>query len=643
MHSAFLFPAVAAGLDMGIVNAGMLQVYDDIPVDLLEKVEDVILNRRDDATDRLIDYASSLFAEIKEQQHEVDSWRKNPVDERLNYSLVKGITEFLESDLKEARKAYKNPLDIIEKPLMDGMNQVGSLFGSGKMFLPQVVKSARVMKKAVAELLPYVEEYQKNAGIKSSTRKVLLATVKGDVHDIGKNIVGVVMACNNYEVIDLGVMVPAAKILDEAIDKKVDIIGLSGLITPSLEEMVHVAKEMNRREIEIPLLVGGATTSVLHTAVKIDPVMKGPVVHVKDASRSINVLNNLMSERKDSFVDETRSKYANLRKQTELKNKRYVSLEKARKNKFLIDWNTNSPLIPGRKGIFHFENIGIDELRPYIDWTFFFHVWELKGKYPEILSDAKKGEEARKLMVDANEMLDRIEAEKMLQLRGVAGIFPANSSNEDIIVFDDEGNEKMRFYNLRNQEDSDYPNYSLGDFIAPQSSGLQDYIGAFAVTAGLGIEKWVQHFESQHDDYSAIMIKALADRLAEAFAEYVHLKVRTEIWAYNPKEKLSVEDLFKVKYSGIRPAHGYPACPDHAEKQTLFALIDAEKNSGIQLTESYAMNPAASVSGLIFSNPESKYFAVGKISEDQLDDYARRRNEKLSALEKRLASNINYM
>ncbi len=652
MHSAFLFHATKAGMDMGIVNPSMLEVYDDIPKDLLELVEDVILNRREDATERLISFAENIKVDDKKEIQTKNEWREKKVEERLSHALVRGIDQYIEEDVLEARKNYDRALNIIEGPLMDGMNIVGDLFGSGKMFLPQVVKSARVMKKAVAVLLPFIEEEKKldNTGDSNgSSGKILLATVKGDVHDIGKNIVSVVLACNNYDVIDLGVMVPTEKILQEAIDNNVDIIGLSGLITPSLEIMVEVAQEMEKRKFTKPLLVGGATTSKIHTAVKIEPNYNHPVIHVKDASKSVGVVSNLLSKvNRGNFIDEIKKEYSGLRKlHAGAKQKvSYLSIEEARKNKLEIDWN-NSPIYkPTFLGEKVFSEYPLEEIRDYISWIFFFIVWQLKGKWPDILNDPKQGEEARKLFDDVNKLLDRLINEKIMKANGVIGFYPANSVGDDIEVYNNENRSEIIavFRNLRNQklkEDS-LPNLCLSDFVAPKSSGKIDYIGAFAVTAGLGIEHYLEEFAKDHDDYNGIMIKALADRLAEAFTELIHLKIRKDFWAYAPEENLSLEDMLFEKYQGIRPAHGYPACPDHSEKETLWKLLNAEKNTGITLTESFSMFPAASVSGLVFAHPQSKYFFVDKISKDQIEDYAKRKNISVKQAEKWLASNINY-
>ena len=648
IHSAFLFHATQAGMDMGIVNPSMLEIYDDIPQDLLELVEDVIFNRRPDATERLVDFAETVKQKDK-QVRATDDWRNGSVQERLSHALVKGIVDHIEADVMEARKSYPRALNIIEGPLMDGMGVVGDLFGSGKMFLPQVVKSARVMKKAVSVLLPFIEEEKDEAGDSHAVGKILLATVKGDVHDIGKNIVGVVLSCNNYEVIDLGVMVPTERILQTALEQNVDIIGLSGLITPSLEIMVDFAREMEKREIRKPLLIGGATTSKIHTALKIEPYTSSPVVHVKDASRSVGVVNNLISkDLRTDYLSSIKKEYDNLRRNYSGASSKvnYISLEEARKNKLQIAWDKAGIVKPAFLGTKQFIDYPIAEIREYISWVFFFVVWQLRGKFPDILDDPKLGKEARKLYDDALKLLDRIEKEHLLQANGVVGFFPANSAGDDIEIYDPADHERVlvTFRNLRNQtqKENGTPNLCLSDFVAPKSSGITDYIGAFAVTAGIGIEKMLAEFERDHDDYSSIMVKALADRLAEAFTELIHYRVRKEFWGYASDENLNLNDMLLEKYQGIRPAHGYPACPDHSEKDTLFRLLDAEKVTGISLTESYSMNPAASVSGLIFANPESKYFFVGKLSEDQIIDYTQRKNSDRETIERLLATELNY-
>jgi 5-methyltetrahydrofolate--homocysteine methyltransferase len=648
IHSVFLYHAIRAGMDMGIVNAGQLAVYDDLPAELRDAVEDVILNRSEEATDRLIEIAPQYMgdgtaAHIKEDQ----AWRDKPVYERLAHALVKGITEYIDEDTEEARQQAELPLHVIEGPLMDGMNIVGDLFGEGKMFLPQVVKSARVMKKAVAYLMPYLEA-EKDAAA-SSHGKILMATVKGDVHDIGKNIVGVVLQCNNYEVIDLGVMVPADTILHEADKHQVDIIGLSGLITPSLDEMVHMAAEMQRLGLEIPLLIGGATTSRIHTAVKIDPKYQGPVVYVADASRAVGVAGDLLSEeRRDDYIKAIKDEYVLMREQREQRTstKKSVSLEQARNNGFKPDWDNYTPPVPAFTGLKTFEDYDLQALVDYIDWTPFFHTWELAGKYPKILDDDIVGEHARQLFDDARAMLEKIVDEKWLSARAVIGFFPANSFDDDILVFSDESREEVVtvLHHLRQQlaKPRERPNWCLSDFIAPAETEVRDYIGAFAVTTGIGIEEHVQRFEAVHDDYSSIMLKALADRLAEAFAEHMHARVRREFWGYAADENLKNEELIGEAYRGIRPAPGYPACPDHTEKQTLWALIEPDKNAGIEITDSYAMIPASSVSGWYFSHPQSQYFGTGKIQRDQVEDYAERKGLKIQEVERWLAPVLAY-
>ncbi|WP_321370434.1 methionine synthase [uncultured Draconibacterium sp.] len=644
MHSVFLFHAIKAGLDMGIVNPGMLQIYDEIPKDFLEKIEDLVLNRRPDATERLLEFAENLKSTSKKEEKK-DEWRELPLEERIGHALVKGLPEFVDEDMAEAIEKYSPALNIIEGPLMDGMNVVGELFGAGKMFLPQVIKSARVMKKAVAYLLPYIEADKAKFKNSTSQKKVLMATVKGDVHDIGKNIVGVVLGCNNYEIIDLGVMVPTEKILDEAIKNKVDVIGLSGLITPSLEIMVEIAKEMERRKMHIPVMIGGATTSKIHTAVKIAPEYSAPVVHVKDASLAVNVVSNLISKN-EKFIENLDAEYAQIREfQGKRKEKEYLSLEKARENKFPIDWNNTPIYKPNFTGVKHLIDFPLEELRNYIDWTFFFITWGLKGHYPQILADEKQGEEAKKLFKEGNEFLDEIIEKKMLQANAAFGIWPAQSDGDDVVLYEDESCEKEigRFYHLRQQEKKKegVANFGLADFVAPKESGKVDYCGGFATTAGIGIEKWTKQFREEHNDYKAIMVEALADRLSEAFAELLHLEIRKNYWGYVPDENLSLDDILKIKYQGIRPALGYPACPEHSEKENLFKLIDAEK-IGISLTEHFAMYPNASVSGQYFVRPESRYFSLEKIGKDQVEDYAHRKNESVEFVEKFLPTNLNY-
>ncbi len=646
IHAAFLYHAIKAGMDMGIVNPGQLQVYDEIPKDLLEMVEDVLLDRRDDATERLITYAEQIKGAGKKQERD-EAWREGTVEARLTHALVKGVVEYIEVDVEEARKNYSKALHLIEGPLMDGMNVVGDLFGAGKMFLPQVVKSARVMKKAVAYLLPYLEA-EKTEGA-SKKGKILMATVKGDVHDIGKNIVGVVLACNNYDVVDLGVMVPADKILDAAIEHQADIIGLSGLITPSLDEMVHVAKEMERRKFDIPLLIGGATTSKVHTAVKIAPHYSHPVIHVNDASRSVPVASALLSkEQKQEITDRTNEEYDRLRKQhagAQAANK-FISVNEARANAWHSDWTAVNTKAPAQPGVTVLENYPLAELVPYIDWTPFFHSWEMKGSYPKILKDPERGVEAKKLFDDAQEMLKTIIDEKWLQANGVIGIFPANAIGDDILVYEDDTRKKVRatFHTLRQQtkKPEGQANIALSDFIAPKSAGVKDYIGTFAVTTGIGIDEHVARFEANHDDYNAILLKALADRLAEAFAERLHQRVRKEFWGYASDETLSNDDLIKEEYDGIRPAPGYPAQPDHTEKLTIWNLLDADTKAGITLTESLAMLPTAAVSGLYLSHPASHYFGLGKIQRDQVEDYAKRKGMSVDDTERWLGPVLGY-
>jgi 5-methyltetrahydrofolate--homocysteine methyltransferase len=649
MHAAFLYHAVQAGMDMGIVNAGMIEVYEEIPKELLERVEDVLFNRREDATERLTDFAETLKGSGGRTIQKDLTWRENDVKKRLEHALVKGITEFIEEDVEEARQQQPSPLSVIEGPLMDGMNVVGDLFGAGKMFLPQVVKSARVMKKAVAYLTPYIEE-EKSASGGSAKGKILMATVKGDVHDIGKNIVGVVLGCNNYEIIDIGVMVPAAQILKTAREHNVDIIGLSGLITPSLDEMVYVAKEMERQNFKIPLLIGGATTSKTHTAVKIEPQYSGPVVHVLDASRAVAVASSLLSEDENTssnYILDIRKDYDRIRtlRGNRQSNKKYISLKKARENKINIDWNDFQAVVPKALGTQVFEDYSLEELSEYIDWTPFFSSWQLAGKFPAILEDEIVGVEAKKLYNEARSMLRSIIDEKWLQAKAIIGLFPANAiSDDDIEVYENEERSEplVTLHNLRQQRQKapGQANNSLTDFIAP--SGQSDYIGAFAVTAGIGIEKWIKHFEDQQDDYNAIMVKALADRLAEAFAERMHERVRKEFWGYANDEAFDNNALIAEKYKGIRPAPGYPACPEHTEKGTLWKLLDVENHIGIKLTESFAMYPAASVSGWYYGHPQSKYFGLGQISKDQVEDYADRKGMSIEEAERWLAPVLNY-
>lgn len=645
MHAAFLYHAIQHGMDMGIVNPTMLEVYDEIDKELLVRVEDVLLNRRDDATERLLEFAETVKGSAKKKEAD-DEWRKGSVEERLTHALVKGIIDFIDQDTEEARQKYGRPLLVIEGPLMSGMNVVGDLFGAGKMFLPQVVKSARVMKKSVAYLTPYLEEEKRLSGDSGKpAARILMATVKGDVHDIGKNIVGVVLACNNYDVVDLGVMVPPDKIIEAAKREKVDIIGLSGLITPSLDEMVHVAKEMQREKMELPLLIGGATTSRIHTAVKIDPVYDGAVVHVLDASRSVPVASELISEAtRSQFKNKIKTEYGDLRKEHEGRRqaKNYIPLNEARNNKVAIDWSAipySKPQFTGRK---EFVNYPLEEIRRYIDWTPFFQTWMLAGRYPGIFKDAVVGHEATKLFNDANVMLDEIIKNKSLQASGVVAFYSAMSQDDDVQLFrENEANSFSTFHFLRqqNKKAQNLPNFCLADFISPEKG--KDYLGMFAVTAGLGLEELVSKHKANHDDYSEIMAKALADRLAEAFAECLHEKVRKELWGFASSEKLSNDELIDEKYQGIRPAPGYPACPDHTEKKLLFELLEPER-VGITLTESYAMYPGAAVSGFYFSNPESRYFGLGKIEKDQVVDYARRKGMSVEEIERWLAPNLSY-
>jgi 5-methyltetrahydrofolate--homocysteine methyltransferase len=650
MHSAFLFHAINHGMDMGIVNPSQLEVYSEIDKELLEHVEDVLLDRRDDATERLLELAERVKGKGKENIID-EEWRKGTVEERLSHALIKGIVEFVEADTEEARLQYDRPLQVIEGPLMAGMNVVGDLFGLGKMFLPQVVKSARVMKKAVAVLMPYMEEEKrKNGNMTTNQGRILMATVKGDVHDIGKNIVGVVLACNNYEIIDIGVMVPAEKILEVAIRENVDVIGLSGLITPSLDEMVHVAKEMERLGMKIPLLIGGATTSRAHTAVKIDPVYSGPVVHVLDASKSVPVAASLISpDQREASEKKFKDEYEQFRidYKNRKKDKNSVDLTKARANKIPV--NFDKIVAPKFLGTKVFDNFPLEELRQRIDWTPFFLTWELVGRYPAIFDDEIVGVESKKLFIDANKMLDKVINEKLLTARGVIGFYEANSVGDDVIIkFEKEnskfeGNEvKFNFLRQQGEKADGQPYLCLADFVAPKESGKQDYLGMFAVTAGIGIEPLVEAYEKDLDDYNSIMIKAIADRLAEAFAEKMHELVRTEYWGFAPNEQLTDDEIIREKYNSIRPAPGYPACPDHTEKRKLFDVLHAEENAGIILTENFAMHPASSVSGFYFANDASKYFAVGKIQKDQVEEYAKRKNVSIDYVEKWMAPNLGY-
>ncbi|MDA6072568.1 methionine synthase [Flavobacterium sp. AC] len=643
MHSVFLYHAIQNGMTMGIVNPEMLSIYDDIPKDLLEHVEDVILNRRDDATERLLDFAENVKGEVKSDEKAIQEWRLGTVQERITHSLVKGVDAFIEEDVEEARLAAVKPIEVIEINLMTGMNVVGDLFGSGKMFLPQVVKSARVMKKAVAYLLPYIEA-SKQAGDKSGNGKILMATVKGDVHDIGKNIVSVVLACNNYEIVDLGVMVPPEKIIAAAIEHNVDIIGLSGLITPSLDEMVYLAKELDKQGIKIPIMIGGATTSRAHTAVKIAPQYRETVIHVNDASRAVTVAGNLLDHNRKIYASDIRADYDAFRETflNRSRDKNFLTIEQARKNKLQLDWAEYTPTKPKFIGK-QIVEVELDVLVPYIDWTPFFRTWELFGKYPAILTDEVVGEEATSVFADAQEMLKVILAEKKLTAKGIYGIFPANQIDDDDIELRDENGKVLeKFLTLRqqSQKTKGAPNIALSDFILPKDSGITDYIGAFCVTTGFGVDEWAAEFEKDLDDYNSIMVKALADRFAEAFAEYLHEKVRQDFWGYDPQESLSTEDLIEENYKGIRPAPGYPACPDHLEKPTIWKLLDVDKEIGVTLTESMAMWPASSVSGYYFGNPKSKYFGLGKIKEDQVVDYAKRRSISTDKAMKWLNPNI---
>lgn len=644
MHSAFLYHAVNHGMTMGIVNPEMLEIYDQIPKDLLEYVEDVLLDRRDDATERLLAFAENIKGDTKEvSEKQSQEWRSLPLQERLTHALVRGVDEFIDADIEEARQLATRPIEVIEINLMTGMNVVGDLFGSGKMFLPQVVKSARVMKKAVAYLLPYIEA--EKDGSSSSAGKVLMATVKGDVHDIGKNIVAVVLACNNYEIIDLGVMVPPEKIIQTAIEENVDIIGLSGLITPSLDEMVYLAKQMDRQNVKIPIMIGGATTSRAHTAVKIAPEYRETVVHVNDASRAVTVAGNLINKNTNQeYFKSLRMEYDELREGylSRSRDKNFLSIEEARKNKLQLDWTNFTPAKPNTIGT-KVIDVKLGELVDYIDWTPFFRTWDLHGKFPEILKDEIVGEQAKVLFADAQEMLRQIIQENWLEAKGVYGIFPANQINDDDIELRDENGKLLQtFLTLRQQsaKTKGAPNIALSDFIAPKDSGITDYMGAFCVTTGFGVDEKAAEFEKNLDDYNSIMVKALGDRFAEAFAEYLHEKIRKEIWGYASDETLSNEALIKEEYKGIRPAPGYPACPDHLEKPTIWKLLNVEQNIGVTLTESMAMWPASSVSGYYFGHPESKYFGLGKIKKDQVEDYAKRRNVSYEYAEKWLNPNI---
>ena len=642
MHSAFLYHAINEGMDMGIVNPSMLEVYDEIPKDLLNKVEDVLLNRSPNATESLLDFAQNVKGSAKQEQKTAE-WRLNEVEQRLEYALIKGITEYIELDVEEIRQKVDKPLEVIEGPLMNGMNTVGDLFGEGKMFLPQVVKSARVMKKAVAYLTPYIEK--EKGEDKTSKGKILMATVKGDVHDIGKNIVGVVLGCNHYDVIDLGVMVPSKKIIEEAKKHNVDIIGLSGLITPSLDEMIDVAREMEKNNVHIPLLIGGATTSRVHTAVKIEKELpSSSTIHVLDASRSVPVAGKLLGNNKVDYLNEIRSEYEKLRKYhfDKKDQKSYLTIKEARKNKFPIDWKNFNSTKPNQRGVFHLDDLSSKEIASFIDWTPFFQTWELHGRYPRILKDEIVGKEASKLFKDAQEMLIQALEKNWLEVEAVYGIWEAHSIEDDIFILDENDELLAVSHCLRQQtkKSSKAFNMSLSDFIAPKSTGIKDYIGAFVVTAGKKIDQIAKKFEEELDDYNSIMIKALADRMAEAAAEYLHQKVRKEYWGYT-EEEFSNEELIKEKYQGIRPAPGYPACPDHTEKETIFQLLDATNKIGVELTESLAMYPVSSVSGWYFSNPASKYFGLGKIKMDQVEELSARKNIEVSVMKKWLSPNLD--
>jgi 5-methyltetrahydrofolate--homocysteine methyltransferase len=645
MHASFLYQGIQHGMDMGIVNPTMLEVYSDIDKELLDFVEDVLLNRRSDATERLLEYAETVKGDGKTREVDL-SWRNVSVQERLSYALVKGIVEFIDADVEECRKLYDRPIQVIEGPLMDGMNVVGDLFGSGKMFLPQVVKSARVMKKAVAYLLPFIEA--EKDGKSSYAGKILMATVKGDVHDIGKNIVGVVLACNNYEVIDIGVMVPAEKIIETAIKENVDVIGLSGLITPSLDEMVHIAKEMERAGLSIPLLIGGATTSKVHTAVKIEQhYMKGQTVHVLDASRSVTVVESLLGYKKEGFVQDLKVEYARLREHHEKHRgaKQLLTLPEAQENKLKLNFDENTIHSPNFLGVKSLNNIDLRDISAFIDWTPFFQTWELHGRFPAILKDEVVGKEATKLFEDAQHMLEQIIREKWLEARAIFGLFPANSVGDDIEIYEDLNRETIltiqRTLRQQTKKTAGQPNIALADYIAPRDLGINDYIGGFVVTTGIGIDEHVERFEKNHDDYSSIMLKALADRLAEALAEYLHADVRTKYWGYGANEVLSNEDVIAEKYRGIRPAPGYPACPDHQEKIGLFSLLNATDITGVSLTESLAMMPASSVSGWYFGHPDARYFGLGKITMEQVEDVAKRKGVSVTEIERWYSSILN--
>jgi 5-methyltetrahydrofolate--homocysteine methyltransferase len=645
IHAVFLYHAIKAGLDMGIVNAGQLEVYEEIPADLRERVEDLVLNRREDATERLLEVADSVQGRAKADDPAALAWRDEPVAARLSHALVKGITQFIEEDVEEARQTVKHPLEVIEGPLMDGMNVVGDLFGSGKMFLPQVVKSARVMKQAVAYLLPFIEALKED-GASSSKGKVIMATVKGDVHDIGKNIVGVVLQCNNYEVVDLGVMVPCEKILAAAEEHNADVIGLSGLITPSLDEMVHVASEMTRLGFDLPLLIGGATTSKVHTAIKISPKYDEPIVYVTDASRVVGVAGKLLSDGKADYVAEIDAEYTTIRERAGGKKRNLLPIAEARANAFKTDWSKATPVAPKEMGPIALDNYDLETLVDRIDWTPFFQTWDLRGRYPAILDDDVVGEQARELFEDAKDMLKRMIDETRLTARAICQFWPANSDGDDVVLYTDESRseELTRFHCIRQQfkKSGDKPNDCLADFVAPLGSGVADWLGGFAVTTGIGADEFAKTFEDQHDDYSSIMVKALADRLAEAFAEHLHERVRKEFWGYATDENLDNQALIAEEYRGIRPAPGYPACPDHTEKGTLFDLLQAPEKAGVSLTENFAMWPAAAVSGLYFAHPEAYYFGTGSIGEDQVADYAERKGISKAEAERWLSPILGY-
>ena len=646
MHSAFLYHAINHGMNMGIVNPNMLEIYDEIPKKLLDHVEDVLLNRRDDATERLLEFAQTVSGDKKQKKSDVKEWRNLELRERISYSLINGQDEFIELDVEQARKTVDRPIMVIEGHLMDGMNVVGDLFGAGKMFLPQVVKSARVMKKAVAYLLPYIEA-AKTDGSSNSAGKILMATVKGDVHDIGKNIVGVVLACNNFEIIDLGVMVPPEKIIKTAVEENVDIIGLSGLITPSLDEMVFLAQELKRLNINIPLLIGGATTSKAHTAVKIFPEIDSPVVHVNDASRAVGVASNLINkDLKEDYWKGISKDYSEFRERflNKKSEKRYIDYKSAKKNNLIIDFNKYKPLVPNQLGIEVIEEISLETLVPYIDWSPFFNTWGLHGKYPDIFDYDLTGKQAKELFEDGQVMLKKILKEKSLKAKAIFGLFPANSTGDDIEVYDAKKTKTLaKFLTLRQQlkKKEGEPNIALSDFIAPKDSEIDDYIGCFCVSTGFGSDELSKAYEDKIDDYSSIMVKAIADRFAEAYAEYLHKEIRINKWGYNKNEDLDNKELIKESYKGIRPAPGYPACPDHLEKETIWKLLDVEKAIGVKLTESLAMWPASSVSGYYFANEKSKYFGLGNINEDQLKDYAKRKNIDLEKARKWLSPNLN--